>query len=47
MKEFYREFLDEKDYIVDRQRELKRKAGLEAKDKRVTWYGSIISGFNQ
>ena len=36
LKEFYREILDD-DYIADRKKELRKLAGLDARDPRVSW----------
>jgi len=42
-KEFYKEMLDEKDFISERRRELKKKAGLAVKDSRVAWLNQPIT----
>lgn len=43
MKEFYKEMLDETDFITDRQRELKKNAGLDPKDRRVSWWKNSLA----
>ena len=41
-KEFFTDYLDQKDYIPDRRHTLRKRAGLREKDKRVPWYNLLL-----
>ena len=38
MQEFYREILSDKDYVSERRKQLRKAAGLDPRDSRVSWH---------
>ena len=46
-QEFYKEILEDENYIEDRKKELRKMAGLDPKDTRVSWrlIGNMVLSF--
>lgn len=42
VQEFYREILNDKDYVADRRKELRKASGLDPKDSRVSWHFLVV-----